>query len=49
MIFSDVWGPEPQSVGAFKYYISFIDDFSKFSWIYLMHDCTEDARIFLQF
>jgi hypothetical protein len=38
LIFPDVWGPAPQSVMGFKYYISFVDDFSKFSWIYLMHD-----------
>jgi transposase InsO family protein len=49
MIFSDVWGPAPQSVGGFKYYISFIDDFSKFCWIYLMHDRSEVPRIFRQF
>ena len=49
LIFSDVWGPAPQSVGGFKYYISFIDDFSKFSWLYLLHDRTEAPRIFLQF
>jgi hypothetical protein len=48
MIFSDFWGPAPQSVGGFKYYISFIDDFSKFSWIYLMHDRSEAPHIFLQ-
>ena len=35
LIFSDVWGHAPPFVGGFKYYISFIDDFSKFSWIYL--------------
>jgi hypothetical protein len=28
---SDVWGPAPTSVGGYKYYISFIDDFIKFS------------------
>lgn len=49
MIFSDVWGPAPQSVSGFKYYISFIDDFSKFCWIYLMHDRSEVPRIFRQF
>jgi hypothetical protein len=38
LIFSDVWGPTPTFVGGFKYYISFIDDFSKFTWIYLMND-----------
>jgi hypothetical protein len=26
LIFSDVWGPAPISVGGYKYYISFIDD-----------------------
>jgi hypothetical protein len=41
LVFSDVWGPAPTSVGGYKYYISFIDDFSKFSWLYLMHDHSE--------
>ena len=36
LIYSDVWGPGPVSVGRQKYYVSFIDDFSKFSWIYLL-------------
>jgi hypothetical protein len=31
LIFSDVWCHVPTSVGGFKYYISFIDDFSKFT------------------
>jgi hypothetical protein len=35
LVFSDVWGPAPDSVGRYKYYISIIDDFSKFTWIYL--------------
>jgi hypothetical protein len=49
MIFSDVWGLAPHSVNGFKYYISFIDDFSKFCWVYLMHDRTEAPRIFHEF
>jgi hypothetical protein len=31
LIFSDVWGSAPDSVGMKKYYASFIDDFSKFT------------------
>jgi hypothetical protein len=36
LIFSDVWGAAPESAGRYKYYVSFIDDFSKFTWIYLL-------------
>jgi histone deacetylase 1/2 len=36
LIFSDVWGPAPDSVGGNKYYVSLIDDYSKFVWIYLL-------------
>jgi len=36
LVFSVVWGPAPDSVGRNKYYVSFIDDYSKFTWIYLL-------------
>jgi hypothetical protein len=35
LVFSNVWGHAPVSVGRFKYYMSFIDD-SKFRWFYLL-------------
>jgi hypothetical protein len=31
LIFSDVWGPAPTSIEKHNHFISFIDDFSKFS------------------
>jgi hypothetical protein len=49
LIFFDVWGPAPTFVGGFKYYISFIDDFSKFTWIYLMNDRTNAQHIYMLF
>jgi hypothetical protein len=36
VFFFDVWGPSPKSAGRYKYYVSFIDDYNKFTWIYLI-------------
>jgi hypothetical protein len=36
LIFSSGWGPAPESDGRYKYYVSFVDDYSKFTWIYLL-------------
>jgi hypothetical protein len=36
LVFLDVWGPAPSLVGRKSYYVSFIDDFSTFTWIYLL-------------
>jgi hypothetical protein len=46
LIFSDVWGPACNSIGGHKYYVSFIDNFSKFTWIYLLKHKSE---VFLRF
>jgi histone deacetylase 1/2 len=48
-VFSDVWGPAPTSVGKHSYYVSFIDDFSKFTWIYLLKKCSDVYQVFLNF
>lgn len=49
LIYTDVWGPAITYVGGFKYYVSFIDDFSKFSWVYLLHTKSEVEDTFLKF
>jgi hypothetical protein len=49
LVFSDVWGPAPTSVGRHSYYVSFIDDFSKFTWIYLLRFKSEVFQCFRDF
>lgn len=49
LVFSDVWGPAPTSVGRHDYYVSFIDDYSKFTWIYLIKHKSEVFQKFRDF
>jgi hypothetical protein len=49
LVFSDVWGPTPEYVGRFKYYVSFIDDSSKFTSIYLIKHKSEVFQCFHDF
>jgi hypothetical protein len=49
LIFSDVWGATPDSVGRNKYYVSFIDDHSKYVWIYLLRYKSEVFEKFHEF
>jgi hypothetical protein len=49
LIYSDVWGPAPVSVGRYTYYVSFIDDFSKYTWIYLIKHKSDVFQVFKNF
>jgi hypothetical protein len=49
LIFSDVWGPACESIGRNKYYVSFIDDFSKFTRIHLLKNKSEVFQKFKEF
>nr|ABF99203.1 retrotransposon protein, putative, Ty1-copia subclass [Oryza sativa Japonica Group] len=49
LIHSDVWGPASDSVGAKRYYVSFIDDYSKFVWIYFLKFKSEVFEKFKEF
>jgi histone deacetylase 1/2 len=46
LVFSDVWGPAPTSLGRNNYYVSFIDYFSKFTWIFLLR---HKSKVFQRF
>jgi transposase InsO family protein len=50
LIHSDVWGPSPvSSHEKFKYYVTFIDDHSRFTWVYFLRSKSEVFRIFTEF
>ena len=49
LVYSDVWGKAPESVGRKQYYVSFIDDYSKFTWIYLLRYKSEVFQKFHEF
>lgn len=39
LVHSDVWGPAPaQSRGGARYFVLFIDDYSRKIWLYLMKE-----------
>jgi len=50
LIYTDVWGPSPvmASSGA-CYYVSFLDAYTKFTWIYVMHKISQVINIFKTF
>jgi histone deacetylase 1/2 len=48
-VFCDVWGPAHVSVGKNLYYVRFIDEFSKFTWIYLLAKLSYVYQVFLNF
>lgn len=50
LIYSDLWGLAPVvSSNQFKYYISFIDAATRFTWIYLLKNKSDALNIFKQF
>jgi hypothetical protein len=49
IVHTDVWGPPLLSINNSKYYISFIDDFSRYVWIYFLKNKSDVESVFLQF
>lgn len=50
IIHSYLWGPNPiVSHNGFRYYIIFIDDFLRYTWIYFLHSKDEVTNVFILF
>ena len=50
LVHSDVWGPCPiTSKSGFKYFVTFVDDFSRVTWLYLMKNRSEVFTHFCAF
>ena len=50
LIFTDLWGPSHiTSHSGYAYYVSFIDAYSKFTWIYPLKSKSETLFVFQQF
>lgn len=50
IFFTDIWGPTPvNSTSGYKYYIHFLDDYSKFTWFYPIKSHYKALEIFVRF
>ena len=50
LIHYDIWDPAPvPTKGRFKYFVIFMDDFSRYTWIYLLHHRSELMSIYQTF
>jgi gag-polypeptide of LTR copia-type/GAG-pre-integrase domain len=50
LIHSDLWGPSPiVSYKGYKYYVIFVDDFSRFTWIYFLKNKSDVVQAFTIF
>ena len=48
-IHSDIWTSHVQSINGYKYYVIFVDDWSRFKWIYPLHHKFEVFENFFKF
>ena len=50
IVYSDVWGPAPiTSVNDFRYYVSFIDSYSSFTWFFPLKHKSQVFSSFIHF
>ena len=49
IIHSDIWGPVLKSFDGFRYFVTFVDDFTRITWLYLLKFKSEVFDVFKNF
>ncbi|KAK4390000.1 Retrovirus-related Pol polyprotein from transposon TNT 1-94 [Sesamum angolense] len=50
LVHSDIWGPcRFESINGFRYFITFVDDYSRMTWVYLLKDRSQVPTIITSF
>jgi transposase InsO family protein len=50
LIHADLWGPAPVTASnCFRFYLVFVDKFTKFTWVYLLKHKSDTFQVFTQF
>ncbi|MDM1593453.1 transposase family protein, partial [Escherichia coli] len=50
IIHSDIWGPaQTPTINGKRYYITFIDDYTRFIWVYFLKEKSEALNRFMDF
>ena len=49
IVHSDIWGPILESFDGFRYFVTFIDDFTRITWLYLLKHKSETFNAFTDF
>ena len=50
LVYSDLWGPAPMiSVLDHRFYVIFVDDFTRFTWLFLLERKSDVFPVFLHF
>lgn len=50
LIHCDIWGPSPTpTASGFRYYIIFVDDYSRYTWLYPMKAKSDSVDCFKHF
>ena len=49
IVHSDIWGPVLESYDGFKYFVTFVDDFTRITWLYLLKFKSKVLYVFKDF